>query len=150
MIVLSNNFKSLYTKIYTFSFFSLLLEYSPINSIKVAEIEIDEGNRTLMSGIFCFVVGILLVASTFFIIRDYLHTKIDDHKELALDNDASSLDFSDDPSIVKTALEKYEIYYVFWSRLAFGTEAFAPLALGIFSIYACWGNVVLFIQHIVN
>ncbi|GFE65571.1 hypothetical protein [Litoreibacter roseus] len=149
MIILSSEFKGLHSKIYTFSFFIIVLQFLPIKSIKIAEIEIDENNKDILAGAFAIALILILAAAICYLIRDFFSTAISDNEAYAKEEPSSEVNFSSKGIAPQRPLERYADFYVFWSQVAFAVEGIAPLVIGIFSVSISRSNVLLFLQNVV-
>lgn len=146
MIELSSDFRSLASKIYTFSFLCFGAKVLRITSVDEAGLRIEFENTELVAGALATVAALMTVAALLKLLSDGVRTRLiddlapEDLIELATEGKSTS----QGQSIYETHLG-----LIRWT--AFGSfliEAIVPLTFGATTSWYAWHDVVQFVQAI--
>lgn len=148
MIELSSDFRSLATKIYTFSFLSFGAKVLKVTSVDESGVRIEFGNTELVAGALAAVAVLLTIAAMLKLVSDGVHTRlvdeVDHEKTVGLTAAELGLRLRSRRSLYETHLG-----LIRWTAFAsFLIEAVVPLFFGIATAWYAWHDVVEFAKAI--
>lgn len=145
---MSDDTKSLLSKIYIFSFLCISVKYLSINAISFSGLDLTISNSSVLTGSLAISACALTFASIPCIIRDYLLTRSKDQILISEVPALDELNFSTQKSGNLTFIERHFRKIQMLSWITFAIEAVFPIILGIVVAVVARQDMLTFLQTI--
>ena len=150
IVSLSDSFRKLATKIYTFALLALALKFLPVEAVSQSGVRIDLQDTSIIVGALSLAALVLTLAAIPCLLRDYLATLVSDH--ISSDElpglDATAFVSKGDQDSRGTFLERNFGLYTTLSWLVFVIEAVFPILLGLWIAFIGRQDMVSFLKTI--
>lgn len=143
MLILSDQIKSISSKIYTFSFMSIAVKYLVVEGATVFGFRISLENKEVIAGALTLMVAALVLAAIPCLIRDYMTTVVLDESALADAPEPDGTMLKVGVRVERTFLEKHFRLYASLGNIVSAVEAIIPILLGGFIVFTFRDDVVL-------
>lgn len=150
MVDLSNEFRQLTAKIYTFAFLCLSVKLLGLTSLSQGGLKIELDNPELLSGALGLVTFLLTIAGTSKLVSDWMATCVAD-EEIILDtrtNGLLTIDLKSAEDREPMFSEKRFYIIQLASRISFAIEAVVPLLVGGITSWYAHHDMVFLIRKV--
>ncbi len=148
MVELSTEFRSLASKIYTFSFLCLASKLLEITTITQSGARIDVSNNEAVAGAFGIVAALLTISAAFKLLNDFVRTRVSEEVHGDDINDLSPSDLIPQSEFPPRFSESQSGLIHLSETASFAIEAIVPILVGGLTSWYAAADMVYFLIEV--